>query len=122
MHDRGPGQLFRGRRPNPLPRSVMRRLLLLLAALRPVMTQAQTDKTLQRIKERKAINIAYRTDAAPFSCEEGGQPAGYSVALCKRVVTSLEQQLKVQPLSAAVSSSEDPSVDGSSGVQDRSSR
>jgi len=72
----------------------MRRLLLLLAALLPVMTQAQTDKTLQRIKERKAINIAYRTDAAPFSCEEGGQPTGYSVALCKRV-TSLEQQLKV---------------------------
>ena len=77
----------------------MRRLLLLLAALLPVMTQAQTtDKTLQLIKERKAINIAYRTDAAPFSCEEGGQPAGYSVALCKRVVTSLEQQLKVQPV------------------------
>ena len=101
----------------------MRRLLLLLTALLPVMTQAQTtDKTLQRIKERKAINIAYRTDAAPFSCEDGGQPTGYSVALCKRVVTSLEQQLKVQPLSAAVSSSEDPSVDGSSGVQDRSSR
>jgi ABC-type amino acid transport substrate-binding protein len=74
----------------------MRRLLLLLAALLPVMTQAQTtDKTLQRIKERKAINIAYRTDAAPFSYEEGGQPTGYSVALCKRVVTSLEQQLKV---------------------------
>jgi len=76
----------------------MRRLLVLLAALLPVMTQAQTDKTLQRIKERKAINIAYRTDAAPFSYEDGGQPTGYSVALCKRVVTSLEQQLKLQPL------------------------
>jgi len=57
----------------------MRRLLLLLAALLPVMTQAQTDKTLQRIKERRVINIAYRTDAAPFSYEEGGQPTGYRV-------------------------------------------
>jgi glutamate/aspartate transport system substrate-binding protein len=79
----------------------MRRLLLLVAALVPAMTHAQTtDKALQRIRERKAINIAYRTDARPFSYEDGGQPAGYSVDLCKRVVTSLEQQLKVQPLAA----------------------
>jgi len=77
----------------------MRRLLLLVTALLPAFTQAQTsDKTLQRIRERKAINIAYRTDARPFSWEDNGQPAGYSVDLCKRVVASLEQQLKVQPI------------------------
>jgi ABC-type amino acid transport substrate-binding protein len=77
----------------------MRRLLLLVAALLPAFTQAQTsDKTLQRIRDRKAINIAYRTDARPFSWDDNGQPAGYSVDLCKRVVTSLEQQLKVQPI------------------------
>ena len=77
----------------------MRRLLLLGAALLPAMTNAQTtDKTLQRIRERKAITIAYRTDARPFSFEEDGKPVGYSVDLCRRVVTSLEQQLKVQPL------------------------
>jgi len=77
----------------------MRRLLLLVAALLPAVTHAQaTDKVLQRIRERKAITIAYRTDAPPFSSENGGQPAGYSVEICKRVVTSLEQQLKVQPL------------------------
>jgi glutamate/aspartate transport system substrate-binding protein len=77
----------------------MRRLLLLVAALLPAVTNAQTtDKSLQRIRERKAITIAYRTDAPPFSSENGGQPAGYSVELCKRVVASLEQQLKVQPI------------------------
>jgi len=77
----------------------MRRLLLLVTALLPAFTQAQTsDKTLQRIRERKAINIAYRSDARPFSWEDNGQPAGYSVDLCKRVVASLEQQLKVQPI------------------------
>ena len=77
----------------------MRRLLLLVAALLPAFSHAQTsDKTLQRIRDRKAINIAYRTDARPFSWEDNGQPAGYSVDLCKRVVTSLEQQLKVQPI------------------------
>jgi ABC-type amino acid transport substrate-binding protein len=77
----------------------MRRLVLLVAAMLPAFSHAQTsDKTLQRIRDRKAINIAYRTDARPFSWEDGGQPAGYSVDLCKRVVTSLEQQLKVQPI------------------------
>jgi ABC-type amino acid transport substrate-binding protein len=77
----------------------MRRLLVLVAALLPAMTHAQTtDKTLQRIRDGKAITIAYRTDAPPFSYEANGQPAGYSVELCKRIVTSLEQQLKVPTL------------------------
>jgi ABC-type amino acid transport substrate-binding protein len=65
----------------------------------PALTHAQaTDKTLQRIRDGKAITIAYRTDGAPFSYESNGQPAGYSVELCKRVVTSLEQQLKIHPI------------------------
>jgi len=77
----------------------MRRLLLLVAALLPAVTPAQTtDKAVQRIRERKAITIAYRTDARPFSFEDNGQPAGYSVDLCKRVATSLGQQLKIEPL------------------------
>jgi glutamate/aspartate transport system substrate-binding protein len=77
----------------------MRRLLLLVGALLPVVTLAQTtDKVLQRIRDGKAITIAYRTDAPPFSYEVRGEPAGYTVELCKRIVTSLEQQLKVQPL------------------------
>ena len=76
----------------------MRRLMLVTALL-PAMTYAQTtDKALQRIRESKTVTIAYRTDAAPFSYEERGQPAGYSVDLCKRVATSLGQQLKVQSL------------------------
>jgi ABC-type amino acid transport substrate-binding protein len=78
---------------------VIRRLTLLLVALLPATTHAQaTDKALQRIRDSKAIRIAYRTDAVPFSSESNGQPTGYSVDLCKRVVASLEQQLKVQPL------------------------
>ena len=77
----------------------MRRLLLFVAALLPAITYAQpADKALQRIRDRKAINIAYRTDAPPFSYESGGQPAGYTVEICKRIVTSLERQLKVEPI------------------------
>jgi glutamate/aspartate transport system substrate-binding protein len=77
----------------------MLRRMLFLAALLPAMAHAQTtDKVLQRIHDTKKVTIAYRTDARPFSYEDGGQPAGYTVDLCKRIVVSLEQQLKVQPL------------------------
>ena len=58
----------------------------------------QPDATLKKIRDSKTITIAHRTDALPFSFVEGNQPAGYTVELCKRIVSSIEQQLKVQPL------------------------
>ena len=74
----------------------MLRLMLFLAAFLPAFAHAQpTDKVLQRIRDTKKVTIAYRTDAKPFSLqEEGGQPAGYTVELCKRVVASFEQRLQ----------------------------
>ena len=72
-------------------------LVAFLAA--PAFLHAQAlDGTLKKIRDSKTVTIAYRTDALPFSFEENKQPAGYTVALCKRMVASLEQQLKVQPL------------------------
>ena len=53
---------------------------------------------LKRIAEKKTIAIAYRADAIPFSFERDGQPVGYSIDLCKRVVNSIERAIKVQPL------------------------
>jgi len=77
----------------------MLRRLLFLAAFLPAVAQSQTmDKVLQRIRDTKKISIAYRTDARPFSYEEEQKPAGYTVELCKRVVASLEQQLKIPSL------------------------
>jgi ABC-type amino acid transport substrate-binding protein len=78
----------------------VKRLALVLAFLAaPALAQAQgAPDTLKKIRDAKSITIAYRTDALPFSFEENKQPAGYSVELCKRVVASLEQQLKLQPL------------------------
>jgi len=73
--------------------------LAALVALVPAVAHAQMmDKVLQRIRDTKKINIAFRTDAKPFSYDDNGQPAGYTVELCKRIVTSLEQQLKVSPI------------------------
>jgi ABC-type amino acid transport substrate-binding protein len=72
-------------------------LVAFLAA--PALLHAQAlDGTLKKIRDSKTVTIAYRTDALPFSFEENKQPAGYTVDLCKRVVASLEQQLKTQPL------------------------
>src|SRR5215510_1251938 len=72
--------------------------LILLAA--PAFLTAQTlDGRLKKIADSKTISLAYRTDALPFAFEgDGKQPAGYTVDLCKRIVASLERQLKVQPL------------------------
>jgi len=73
--------------------------LLLVFAASGLATAQTFDGTLKKIRDSKSITIAYRTDALPFSFEgDGKQPAGYTVELCKRIVTSLEQQLKVQPL------------------------
>ncbi|HEU4382136.1 MAG TPA: amino acid ABC transporter substrate-binding protein [Anaeromyxobacteraceae bacterium] len=65
----------------------------------PALVSAQAlDGTLKRIRDAKAVRIAYRTDALPFSYAKDQEPAGYTVDLCKRVVASIEQQLKVQPI------------------------
>jgi ABC-type amino acid transport substrate-binding protein len=79
----------------------MQRIAMLAAALvLPALVHAQAlDGALRKIRDTKTIAIAYRTDALPFSFrDDKGQPAGYTVDLCKRVVAGIEQQLKVQGL------------------------
>lgn len=57
------------------------------------------DGRLKKIAATKTINIAYRTDAVPFSfVNDSKQVAGFSIDLCKRVVNSIERQLNVQSL------------------------
>ena len=61
--------------------------------------QAQPlEGRLKRIAETKTIAIAHRTDAMPFSFTENGQVTGFTVDLCKRVVTSIERQINVSGL------------------------
>lgn len=57
------------------------------------------EGVLKKIRDTKSVTIAYRTDALPFSyVGSDKQPAGYSIELCKRVVASMEDQLKVKPI------------------------
>ena len=77
---------------------MLRRLAALAAVvLVPTLAApAEAPDTLKKIRDTRAVTIAYRTDALPFSYEDAQQPAGYTVELCKRVVASLEQQLEIE--------------------------
>ena len=84
----------------------MTRLKALFAALclAPTLAFAQSagvpaDGRLKKIYDTKAINVAYRTDALPFSFEDNDKkPNGYMVDLCRGVITVIERQIGVAPL------------------------
>jgi glutamate/aspartate transport system substrate-binding protein len=49
---------------------------------------------LKQINDTKVVKLAYRSDSNPFSfLDQRSQPVGYTIDLCKLVVTSLERQL-----------------------------
>jgi len=58
------------------------------------MTYAQTaDKAPAAHPRHEDRHHRLPHDAPPFRVPGGGQPAGYTVELCKRIAASLEQQL-----------------------------
>jgi glutamate/aspartate transport system substrate-binding protein len=84
----------------------MSRFNLFLAALclAPSLSFAQPaaaplEGRLKKIQETRTIAVAYRPDALPFSFEDAEKkPAGYTVDLCRAVITGIEGQLGVGPL------------------------
>jgi polar amino acid transport system substrate-binding protein/glutamate/aspartate transport system substrate-binding protein len=55
--------------------------------------------TLDRIGQEKAIRIAYREDAPPFSYKDKiGEPGGFMVDLCREVAKKLADQLQLASL------------------------
>jgi ABC-type amino acid transport substrate-binding protein len=54
--------------------------------------------TLERIKKTKTFKIGYRKDSAPFSFDLNGEPAGYSVDLCRRIAEDVKAQLGLDKL------------------------
>ena len=66
-------------------------LVLGLAMVLPAHAQ---DGALERIKKTGTLTIGYRETARPFSFKnEGGQPDGYSVDLCRRIAAAVEKSL-----------------------------
>lgn len=98
---------------NTLPvRSTFFRLICLglaiMMALLSLPGQAQSaaasaapanEDTLARIKRTGTVVLGYRSDARPFSFKGvDGQPAGYSVDLCKTVAAALAERLRLPQL------------------------
>ena len=73
---------------------------VLLIATSTVLPGGASAGALDRIRQDKAIRIAYREDAPPFSYKNNiGEPAGFMVDLCRAVAKKLTQQLEVPNLS-----------------------
>ena len=71
-------------------------LALLLASPAPAQ---ELQGTLKKIKDSGTIAIGYREQSVPFSFKgNDGKPAGYSIDLCQRIVTGVQQQLKLAKL------------------------
>lgn len=68
----------------------------LAADAEPVATIAPLPTTtLERIKAAGKIALGYRAEAAPMSYRDSaGQPAGYAIALCKRVVDAMKSDMR----------------------------
>ena len=71
-------------------------LLLWLPGVAPAQ---ELQGTLKKIKDSGTIAIGYREQSVPFSFKgTDGKPAGYSIDLCSRIVTGVQQQLKLSKL------------------------
>ena len=73
-------------------------LAVFFTAAASAQTQVPSDSRLKTIASTKVVKVAYRADARPFSFVNNNQPVGYSIDLCKLVVTSLERQLNAGSL------------------------
>lgn len=49
--------------------------------------------TLDQVKASGKLLLGYRADARPFSYDESGKPAGYSVALCEKIADEVKTEL-----------------------------
>jgi len=68
---------------------------LVLLATSCVSPGMAVSGTLDQIRKSGELRIAYRTDALPLSFNDSdGQPAGYSVDLCRRIAAAVKDNLK----------------------------
>jgi glutamate/aspartate transport system substrate-binding protein len=79
--------------------AVLSCILLLPLAPAAAETHIPSDSRLKTIIAKKAIRIAYRADARPFSfVNDAGEPLGYTIDLCKQVTNSIAHQFGLEQL------------------------
>jgi len=61
--------------------------------------EAPPASTLDQVRSTGTLRLGYRTDARPFSYEEGtGSPTGFTVELCQRVQQAVKTELNLSEL------------------------
>jgi ABC-type amino acid transport substrate-binding protein len=58
-------------------------------------TSAMAQGTLDRIADAGEFRIGYNPDSRPLSFVEDGEPAGYSVDICRRVAAAVREHLNL---------------------------
>jgi glutamate/aspartate transport system substrate-binding protein len=75
---------------NRIASALFAALLLTSAATDAQTATSGVPNTLGKIKAAKQINVAFAGDSLPFSfVNAANQPAGYSIDLCKRVISQI---------------------------------
>ena len=75
---------------------------LSLAAFAMLALGSVNAGTLDTVRQAKALRIAYREDAPPFSfTDDAGLPTGFMVDLCKSVAKHIGEQLDINDLKVA---------------------
>ena len=75
---------------------------LSLAAFAMLASGSANSGTLDTARQTKALRIAYREDAPPFSfTDDAGLPTGFMVDLCKSVAKHIGEQLDINDLKLA---------------------
>ncbi|WP_425044214.1 amino acid ABC transporter substrate-binding protein [Primorskyibacter sp. S87] len=75
------------------------RLLAPAAIAVTLLASIASAQTLERIEQNKALNIGFRSDAAPLSfVNDEGHPAGYAPNLCAAVAQGIANRLKMTEL------------------------
>ena len=58
-------------------------------------TSLLAQGTLERVAARGEFRIGYNPDSRPLSFVENGQPAGYSVDICRRIAAAVREHVKL---------------------------
>ncbi len=68
-------------------------LLIALAAIASLPFAPAVAATLDQVKASGKLLLGYRADARPFSYDDGGKAAGYTVALCEKIADAVKTEL-----------------------------
>lgn len=76
-----------------MSRSLRAGTVVVAAAAILASTSAIAQGTLDRIADRGEFRIGYNPDSRPLSFVEDGEPAGYSVDICRRIAVAVREHL-----------------------------